>query len=55
MFKHAIRHPSKKALIDIRNNLDLTPLTIAAKLGRKEIFIECIELSHVVNRVYFLI
>ena len=49
MFKHAIRHPSKKANTEIRNNSDLTPLTLAAKLGRKELFIECIELSHVVN------
>ena len=49
MFKHAIRHPSKKARIDIRNNSDLTPLTLAAKLGRKELFIECLELTHVVN------
>jgi hypothetical protein len=49
MFKHAIRHPSKKALTDIRNNSDLTPLTLAAKLGRKELFLECLELSHMVK------
>jgi hypothetical protein len=49
MFKHAIRHPSKKARTDIRNNSDLTPLTLAAKIGRKDIFIECLELSHVVK------
>jgi hypothetical protein len=49
MFKHAIRHPSKKALTDIRNHSDLSPLTLAAKLGRKDIFIECLELSHVVK------
>ncbi len=49
MFKHAIRHPSKKAHTDIRNNSDLTPLTLAAKLGRKELFLECLELSHVVK------
>jgi hypothetical protein len=53
MFRHAIRHPSKKARIDIRNNLDLTALTLAAKLGRKELFIECLELSHVVSRFFF--
>ena len=47
MFKHAIRHPLKKARIDIKNNLDLTALTLAAKLGRKDLFIECLELSHV--------
>ncbi len=55
MFKHAIRHPSKKARIDIRNNLDLTALTLAAKLGRKELFIECLELSHVVNILFCII
>jgi hypothetical protein len=49
MFKHAIRHPSKKGRTDIRNNSDLSPLTLAAKLGRKEIFLECLELSHVVK------
>jgi len=49
MFKHVIRHPSKKGRTDIRNNSDLTPLTLAAKLGRKELFLECLELSHVVK------
>ncbi|CAF3380623.1 unnamed protein product [Rotaria sp. Silwood1] len=47
MFKHAVRHPSKKARTDIRNNSDLTPLTLAAKLGRKELFLECLELAQV--------
>jgi transient receptor potential cation channel subfamily V protein 6 len=50
MFKHAIRHPSKKARTDIRNNSDLSPLTLAAKLGRPGLFIECLELSHVVKK-----
>ena len=49
MFNHAIRHPVKKALTDIRNNEGLTPLTLAAKLGRKELFVQCLELSHVVK------
>ncbi|CAF5223315.1 unnamed protein product, partial [Rotaria magnacalcarata] len=47
MFKHAVRHPLKKARTDIRNNSDLSPLTLAAKLGRKELFLECLELAHV--------
>ncbi|CAF3351949.1 unnamed protein product [Rotaria sp. Silwood1] len=47
MFNHAIRHPVKKALTDIRNNEGLTPSTLAAKLGRKELFLQCLELSHV--------
>ncbi|CAF2381938.1 unnamed protein product [Rotaria sp. Silwood2] len=47
MFKHAVRHPSKKARTDVRNNSDLTPLTLAAKLGRKDLFLECIELAQV--------
>ncbi|CAF3887547.1 unnamed protein product [Rotaria magnacalcarata] len=47
MFNHAIRHPVKKALTDICNNEGLTPLTLAAKLGRKELFLQCLELSHV--------
>ena len=49
MFNHAIRHPVKKASTDIRNNEGLTCLTLAAKLGRKELFLQCLELSHVVN------
>lgn len=48
MFKHAVRHPTKKAQTDVQNNSGLTPLTLAAKLGRKELFLECLELSHVV-------
>ncbi|CAF4008329.1 unnamed protein product, partial [Adineta steineri] len=47
MFNHAIRHPVKKALTDIRNNEGLTTLTLAAKIGRRELFLECLELSHV--------
>lgn len=49
MFKHTVRHPTKKPKTDIRNNSGLTPLTLAAKLGRKELFIECLEMSHVVK------
>ena len=49
MFKHAVRHSSKKARTDIRNHSDLTPLTLSAKLGRREIFLECLELAHMVN------
>ena len=52
MFKYAIRHSTIRARTDIRNNSDLTPLTLAAKLGRKEVFLECLELSHVV-KIYF--
>ena len=52
MFKHAIRHPTKKPKTDIRNNSGLTPLTLAAKLGHKELFLECLELSHVVKNVF---
>ena len=52
MFNHAIRHPVKKALTDIRNNEGLTPLTLAAKLGRKELFLQCLELSHVVKHFF---
>lgn len=51
MFNHAIRHPVKKALTDIQNNEGLTPLTLAAKLGRKELFLQCLELSHVVKDI----
>jgi hypothetical protein len=49
MFNHAIRHPVKKALTDIRNNEGLTPLSLSAKIGRKDLFLQCLELSHVVN------
>lgn len=53
MFRHAIRHSMKKARIDIRNAADLTPLTLAAKLGRKELFLECLELAQVVKKFCF--
>ena len=54
MFNHAIRHPVQKAQTDIRNNEGLTPLALAAKLGRKELFLQCLELSHVVNMLNYL-
>ncbi len=54
MFNHAIRHPVKKALTDIRNNEGLTPLSLSAKIGRKDLFLQCLELSHVVNIGLFL-
>ncbi|CAF1007928.1 unnamed protein product [Adineta ricciae] len=47
MFNHAIRHPVKKALTDIRNNEGLTTLTLSAKIGRRDLFLQCLELSHV--------
>lgn len=49
MYSYAVRHPKKKANVEISNEANLTPLTLASKLGRNEIFKEIIELQSVVS------
>jgi transient receptor potential cation channel subfamily V protein 6 len=49
MFKYAIRHPKKKADLTLKNNQSLTPLNLAAKLGRENLFREMLELRNVVS------
>ena len=50
MFGYTVKHHVLKANMDIKNNANLTPLTLASKLGRNYIFKEIIELQ---SRVSF--
>ncbi|XP_050296208.1 uncharacterized protein LOC126736052 isoform X2 [Anthonomus grandis grandis] len=45
MFGYALRHPKLPASNGILNKAGLTPLTLACKLGRAEVFREMLELS----------
>ncbi|XP_063218007.1 transient receptor potential cation channel subfamily V member 4 isoform X2 [Bacillus rossius redtenbacheri] len=45
MFGYALRHPKVPASNGITNRSGLTPLTLACKLGRAEVFREMLELS----------
>lgn len=45
MFGYALRHPHRKASNDIINEQGLTPLTLACRLGRSDVFKEMLELS----------
>lgn len=50
MFLHATQRKHKiRADAFVRNNLGLTPLTLAAKLGRKEMFHEILEYQSMVR------
>lgn len=46
MFQYATNHPKKKALLTIKNSQDLTPVNLAAKLGRKDLFSKMLELRN---------
>ncbi|XP_064606487.1 transient receptor potential cation channel subfamily V member 5-like isoform X2 [Liolophura sinensis] len=52
MYKYAFQHHKKPAKPALKNNAKLTPLTLASKLGRHEIFLEMLELSSVVSWHY---
>lgn len=49
MYSYAVRHWAKPADPNIVNAAGLTPLTLATKLGRKDIFEEMLELMKVVS------
>ena len=51
MFGYAVKHHSKKATLSIENGQNLTPLTLASKLGRNDIFKEIIELQSIVGDI----
>ena len=48
MFLYAVNHPVKKAFFSIKNSQELTPLNLAAKLGRKELFEKMLDRQNVV-------
>ena len=45
MFLYASNHPIKKAETNIKNSQELTPINLAAKLGRKDIFTKMLEIN----------
>ncbi|XP_078309757.1 uncharacterized protein LOC111108840 isoform X4 [Crassostrea virginica] len=45
MYKYIVRHHKLPAKTDIKNQVNLTPLTLASKLGRHTIFKEMLELG----------
>jgi hypothetical protein len=49
MYSYAVRHWHKPARPHIANNAGYTPLTLATKLGRRQIFEEMLELMKVVS------
>jgi hypothetical protein len=52
MFQYATNHPVKKALLTVKNSADLTPINLAAKLGRKDLFEKMLELRTIVIFFY---
>ena len=53
MYKYMLKHHKKPARIDICNDANLTPLTLASRLGRHKIFKEILELNSIVSLVSF--
>jgi len=49
MLRNAVRHPKKKADLTILNKAGLSPLTLACKLGRLDIFHTIMELQKKVS------
>lgn len=49
MYKYIVRHHKLPAKTAIENNVNLTPLTLASKLGRHTIFKEMLELGSLVR------
>jgi len=47
MYSYAVRHWHKPAHTNIVNHASYTPLTLATKLGRRQIFYEMLELMKV--------
>ena len=54
MFSYAVKHHAKKADMEVLNNQNLTPLTLASKLGRHDIFKEIIELQSMVGGLFYI-
>jgi len=49
MFSYAVKHHTKKADIEACNRQNLSPLTLASKLGRFQLFNEIIQLQSYVT------
>jgi len=53
MFSYAVKHRTKQADIAARNKQNLSPLTLASKLGRIQLFDEIIQLQSYVSCLNF--
>lgn len=53
MYSYAVRHWHKPAKTNVVNHAGYTPLTLATKLGRKQIFDEMLELMKVVCILFY--
>ena len=49
MFQYASNHPVRKASPAIKNKQEFTPLNLAAKLGRKDLFEKMLEIRNIVS------
>lgn len=49
MYTYAVRHWKMPANVNVVNYAGYTPLTLASKLGRRDIFEEMLELMKVVS------
>jgi len=49
MFSYAVKHPKRPANIEDSNHQKLSPLTLASKLGRFQLFNEIIQLQSQVS------
>ena len=49
MFRYVSNHPKRKALPTLKNKQEFTPLTLAAKLGRKDLFEKMLEIRNIVS------
>ena len=52
MFQYASNHQKRKASHGVKNSQDLTPINLAAKLGRKDLFEKMLELRTIVNILF---
>ncbi|KAK3102533.1 hypothetical protein FSP39_012024 [Pinctada imbricata] len=53
MYKYIVRHHKRPAKTHITNKANLTPLTLASKLGRHKIFKEMLELGSLVSLMFY--
>ncbi|KAH3777644.1 hypothetical protein DPMN_179092 [Dreissena polymorpha] len=49
MYKYMVKHHKKCADRGIRNHANLTPLTLASKLGRHKLFKDILEIHCIVS------
>ncbi len=49
MYRYASNHPKCKALPTFKNKQEFTPLILAAKLGRKDLFEKMLEIRNIVS------